>query len=136
MLVVIDANVLCSCMLANGKTAEILFCERIEAIAPELLFIELERHKEELLKKSKLSNEDFSELLALFRRKIKVVPACEFEDCLPRANELLREHTKDTEYVALALKFNCVLWSKEKRLKRLDAIAVFDAGEIARQIGL
>lgn len=136
MLVVIDANVICTALLAKGRTADVLFCERIEAIAPELLFTEVEAHKEELLKKSELSDEDFNELLTLLKKKIKVIPSDEFEDCLHEANELLKPHTKDTEYVALALKFKCPLWSKEKLLKELKKIEVLDADEVARLVGL
>lgn len=136
MLVVVDANVLCSALLAKGKTVDLLFSEKIEPIGPELLFTELEKHKEELLKKSKLSKEDFNELLSLFKKKIKIILADEFKDCLFEANELLKPHTKDSEYVALALKFNCPLWSKEKLLKGLDKVKVLDADELAKSIGL
>jgi len=134
MLVVVDANVLCSALLAEGKTVDLLFSEQIEPIAPEMLFTELKRHEEELLEKTKLSEEAFNELLALFGKKIRVIPSNEFEDCLHEANDLLKPHTKDTEYVALALKFNCPLWSKEKLLKKLDRIKVLDADEVANLI--
>lgn len=136
MLVVVDANVLCSALLAKGKTVDLLFSLHIKPIAPELLFIELERHKNELLQKSKLSEADFNELLVLFKKKIRVIPSNEFEDCLQEANELLKPHTKDTEYVALALKFKCPLWSKEKLLKNLGCIEVLDADEVARSLSL
>ena len=134
MLIVVDANVLCSALLAEGKTVDLLFSEQIEPIAPEMLFTELKRHEEELLEKTKLSEEAFNELLALFGKKIRVIPSNEFEDRLHEANDLLKPHTKDTEYVALALKFNCPLWSKEKLLKKLDRIKVLDADEVANLI--
>lgn len=136
MLVVVDANVLCSALLAKGRTVDILFSEQIEVIAPELLLIELERHKDELLEKTKLSNADFNELLALFKKNIKIIPDSEFKDFLYEANELLKPHTKDTEYVALALKFDCLLWSKEKLLKKLKKIEVLDAEDIAKRISV
>jgi predicted nucleic acid-binding protein len=123
-------------LLAKGKTADLLFCEQLEPIAPELLFTELKKHKNELLEKTKLSEEDFSELLVLFKKKIKIVPANEFKDFLFEANELLKSHTKDTEYVALALKFKCPLWSKEKSLKKLSRIKVLDADEVVNLLCL
>ena len=132
MRVVIDANVLCAALLAKGKTAELLFSDQIEPVAPELLFTELERHRPELLEKTKLSENDFNTLLALFRKKISVIPAVEFRDKLMEANKLLGEHKKDTAYVALALKLGCPLWSKEKALKRIKKIIVLDAEEVSK----
>lgn len=136
MLVVVDANVLCSGLLARGRTIDILFSDKIEPIAPDLLFSEFEVHKTELLMKSKLSESEFNELLALLKKKIKIFPSDEFKDKLFKANKLLAPHTKDTEYVALAMKFKCPLWSKEKLLKGLEAIDVLDADEVAERIGL
>lgn len=132
MLIIIDANVLCSALLAKGRTADLLFSPRLDPIAPELLLTELERHKSELLKKSKLSEQDFNELIALFKKRVRIIPVEEFEECLLKANQLLKGHTKDTEYVALALKFNCPLWSKEKVLKTLPDIEVLDADDVVR----
>ena len=127
-----DANVLCSALLAKGRTAELLFSPQLQPIAPELLLNELERHKSELLKKTKLSEPDFDELIALFQKRIRVIPAEEFKDFLPKANKLLKEHTKDTEYVALALKYSCPLWSKEKILRTLPGVKALTADEVAR----
>lgn len=136
MLVVVDANVLCSGLLARGRTIDLLFSDKIEPIAPELLFTEFEAHRIELDIKSKLSAEEFNILFALLKEKIKIVPLEDFKDKLFDANKLLAPHTKDTEYVALAMKFKCPLWSKEKRLKGLAAIEVLDADEVAKRLGL
>lgn len=129
-----DANVLCAALLAKGKTAELLFSDQIEPVAPELLFTELERHKPELLEKTKLSENDFNTLLVLFRKKISVIPAVEFKDKLLEANKLLGEHKKDTAYVALALKLGCPLWSKEKALKKINKVVVLGADEVYRAL--
>ncbi|MFH0869610.1 MAG: PIN domain-containing protein [archaeon] len=67
MKVVVDANVLFAALLARGKSAELLFSESIEPLAPELLFIELGRNKKELLEKSKLTKQDVED----FNKKIK-----------------------------------------------------------------
>jgi len=82
MRIVIDANVLCAALLAKGRTADILFSDQIEPVAPELLLTELERHKTELIEKSQLSENDFGTLLVLFRKKISIIPAIEFKDKL------------------------------------------------------
>ncbi len=131
MLVVLDANVLCSALIAKGRIAEMLFSDKLEIIAPELLFVEFERHRQEILSKSKLSESEFSVLLALFKKRVKIVPIDEFEDRFFEASSLLnvKEHFKDTAYVALALKFNCPLWSDEKLLKKIN-VRVLNTSEV------
>ncbi len=135
MFIVVDANVLCAGLLAKGKTAELLFSPKIKPVAPERLFTEIENHRVELLEKSKLSKVEFDTLLALYKKYVKIVPEEDFKDMLKKANELLGEHVKDTAYVALALQFNCPLWSKEKRLKAVDELEVYDAEELGERIG-
>lgn len=134
MQIVVDANVICSGMLAKGKTIDLLFSDKIEPVAPELIFNEFESHKSELLNKSKLSGKEFNAVFALLKKRIKIIPSVEFEDKLEEANKALFPHTKDTEYVALALKFGCPLWSKEKRLKNLKIMEVLDADEIEKRL--
>ena len=134
MYIVVDANVLCSGLLARGKTAELLFSPKLKPIAPEKLFNEVEEHKDELIEKSILTEEEFDVLLALYRKHITIIPEEEFKNKLEEANNLLDPHTKDTEYVALAIQYNCPLWSKENRLRNISQIKVLDADEVAKEI--
>lgn len=64
MHLVLDANIAISSLIA-GSMADLIFSPKINLIAPELLFIEIRRHKEEIMKKSGLSFVDFDLLLAL-----------------------------------------------------------------------
>lgn len=134
MKVVVDANVICSGLLSKGKTADLLFSDKLHPIAPEFLFAEIDKHSGELMSKSKLSENDFKELLGLFKHRIRIVRVQEFSHKLREANEMLGSHVKDTEYVALSLAFNCPLWSKEKRLKKLAGVEVLDANEVESRI--
>lgn len=136
MLIVVDANVLCSGLLARGKTIDLLFSDKIDPIAPELLFSEFEAHRSELIGKSRLSAGEFNALFALLKKKIKIIPLEEFKSELAAANKLLAPHAKDTEYVALAMAFKCPLWSKEKLLKGIGAVEVLDADEVSSKIGV
>lgn len=134
MLLVIDANVLCTALLAKGKTVDLLFSDNLEAIAPERLFIEVEKHIQDLVKRSALSLEEIEDVFSGLKKKIRVIGLKEFADFFPEAKKLLGDHVKDVEYVALALKMRCPLWSKEKRLKGIDAITTLDADEVERKL--
>ena len=133
MLLVVDANVALSA-LAAGRLTDIFLSFKLELAAPELFFIEIRKHKEEIKEKSKLNGEDFETLLALIGKRIKVVPMDKFITLMPKAEKLLGEHVKDAPYLALALKLDCPFWSYEKRFRDLGNVKSLTTSEVARFI--
>jgi len=137
MLVVVDANELFSLLIRGTRRSEgILFSDRVELIAPEFLLIEFSNNREEILSKTHRSEEDFSRLISVFERRIEFIPREEFEDFIPRASEILKEHLKDVPYLALALRYNCPIWSEEKLLKKQSFVSVFNTFELARLLSI
>ena len=129
MLLVVDANVLFSAIIARGKTCELIFSEWLQLIAPEFLFTEFEEHKDEIIEKSSLPEDDFEEFLNSLKERIDVIPRQEFEGFLLEANRLSPD-PDDTEYFAVALRFGAVLWSNEKRLKKQPKVKVLSTSEL------
>lgn len=123
MLIVVDVNVVLSSLLSKGDAFDIFAINNIfnkfEFVAPEFLLIELEKHKEEIFERSKLSKGEFDGVLKFVVEQITFIPKSEFSDCLPKGKELLSEHLKDVQYLALALKVNCPIFSGDKILKKL-----------------
>lgn len=130
MIVIVDANIVLSSMVA-GKTADLLLSPKLDAIAPELLFVEVERHKDEIKDKSMLSPGEIEILLSLLKRKIRVIPMEEFISFMPDAEKLLGEHKKDAPYVALSLKMDCPVWSHEKLFKNIRGFKSIDTAKVA-----
>src|SRR3989338_5277896 len=131
MLVVVDANELFSLLIRGTEKSEaILFSERAKLIAPELLLTEFSRHKQELLSKTHRSEEGFARLVSILERRIELIPKVEFEQHLSTARSLFPEHTKDVPYLALALAYNCALWTEEKRLKKQSSVLVVTTKEL------
>ncbi|MBI5066200.1 hypothetical protein HZA97_08245 [Candidatus Woesearchaeota archaeon] len=133
MLLVVDANIVCSA-LVGGRLTDLFLSQKLKLVAPELIFEELKKHKEELKQKSKLSEEEFEILLAILERRIKIIPMDEFVDLFDEAEEILEEHIKDAPYVALALKLKCSFWTYEKRLLRTKKIKSLTTEEVAKEI--
>lgn len=52
-------------------------------------------------------------------KQVKLIPDSGFKDKLGEARKILKEHHKDIHYLALALKFNCNIFSGDKIFKRL-----------------
>ncbi len=129
MKLIVDANVLFSALIAGGKTRELFYSEKLNLIAPEFLLTEVEDHQEEICEKSRLSEEEFEFILILFRKRIDIVPKEDFEEYLIKANEYCPD-PDDTEYFALAMSEDAILWSDEKRLKDQEEVKVISTSEL------
>src|SRR3989344_2314542 len=121
--VVIDVNVVLSSLLGKGDSLNVFLLnglfQKFNFVAPEFLLKEFENHKEEILGRTKLSRDEFDRVINFIFEQISFVPIGEFKDNLPSANEILKEHYKDIQYVALALKLNCSIFSGDKVLRNL-----------------
>ena len=114
MKVVIDSNILFRSLISQGEIIKLIFDKNLELFAPEKLKEEFFNNKDEILFKSKLSESEFNELASLIFGTIKFVPLNEYKDFIPKSKQLLKGHIKDVEFVALALKLNCLFWTYEK----------------------
>ncbi|HMA82948.1 MAG TPA: PIN domain-containing protein [Candidatus Thermoplasmatota archaeon] len=119
MEVVIDSNVLFRTLISGGDIIDLVFDKNLTLYAPKMLWIEFLNNKKEILSKSKLSNSDFSILTKLLLKRIKLVERQKYQEHLTKAKELLEEHEKDADFIALCLYKNCKLWTYESRLFKI-----------------
>ena len=134
MELVIDANILMSALISTeGKTYDLIFNNKIKLFSPECLFEELEKHKDEILSKSGLTKSDFELFLSLISSQIELVPYSEFERLISQAEDITPD-PNDTEYVALALKLKCSIWSNDKKLKEQEGVKIYSTGELMELI--
>ncbi|MEK6887796.1 MAG: PIN domain-containing protein [Candidatus Aenigmatarchaeota archaeon] len=130
MLLVVDANIVLSSMMA-GKITDLLLSPKLDVVAPELLFVEIEKHKDEIKNKSRLSPDEVETLLSLLKKKIRIFPMEEFVSFMSKSIEILGEHRKDAPYLALALKLSCPVWSYEKLFKDVGSVKSLTTSEVA-----
>jgi predicted nucleic acid-binding protein len=130
MDVVIDANIVMSALInASGSSCELLFSDKLSLSAPEFLKEEIEKHKEEILTKTGLTEEDLNVAISILFTKIKLVPFSEFKQHAQKAKSICPD-PDDTEYFALAMALKCPVWSNEKRLKNQEMIKIIDTSEM------
>ncbi len=133
MELVVDANVLISALIASqGKSCELVFNDRLRLYAPEFLLEEVEKYKEEILTKSKLSKSEFDLFLSIISTRIDFIPYSDFENYIPES-EKFSPDPNDTEYFALALKLKCGFWSNDKRLKEQNKVKVYSTTELLKE---
>jgi predicted nucleic acid-binding protein len=131
MDLIIDANILFSILIKEGKTEEILFQEYIRAYAPEFLISEFQKYESLILQKTKRSHEEFQELISILKKRITIITNKETEPYLREARRISPDK-KDTDYFAVALKQKCPIWSNDKILKSQDKIRIYNTEELIR----
>ena len=134
MFLVVDINVVLSSLLSKGNSFDGFainsILNKFEFAAPEFLLIELEKHKEEIFNRSRLTREIFDSTLEFVLGQINFIPKEEFSEYMPKAEKLSSTHLKDVQYVALSLKLNCSIFSGDKSLKKLAGVEVLNPKEL------
>lgn len=137
-MLVVDANVIVSSLLKKGIAFDAFLLNSIlkkfELVAPEFLLVEIRKHREELLKETKLPSDEFDEVMEFLIEDITFVSSSQFLEFLPEAKKILSEHPKDVPYLALALKLNCPIFSGDKVLRRLAPVKVLSPREVLEQM--
>ncbi len=120
MKVILDSNVLFRTLISGGDILDIIFNNNLKMYAPLKLKEEFLNNKEEILSKSRLSEKEFEELYSLIFERISFIEEKEYSSHITKAKELLNEHEKDIEFVAISLLKNIKIWTYESRLFKIE----------------
>ena len=132
MNIVIDSNVLFSALIKDSTTRKLILEYGSFFLFPSFIFEEMEKHKEFLLKKSGMNKQDFDALLGLILKKVMIVPNEILANYHKEALEIAKDvDINDSIFVACALAYpNSVIWSNERKLKKLDKVKVLSTEEL------
>lgn len=135
MQLVVDVNPVFSALVTKGNSSKVFELnrklKRFEFVMPEFLFLEIGRRMDRLLSKSGLTKEEISEAFSIIKQNITPVPFSDFSDKLPEAMKL---NFKDSQYLALALKLDCPIFSGDKDLKKQGKVKVFSPRELLEKL--
>ena len=120
MEVILDANVLFRTLISPNRIVDLFFDNNLTIFAPERLKEEFVNNKEEILKKSVLSESDFDEFSNKIFQRITFVSINEYKEFIPKAKQLLGKHEKDEDFIALCLLKRIKLWTYEKLLFEIE----------------
>jgi predicted nucleic acid-binding protein len=115
---VVDVNIIFSGILSRKEIYKKIFSE-YTLYTPDFAFIELNKYREKMLKKAKkISAEDLRNFTLFIFSKIVVVPDYLIsEKSYKKAEKLVKSvDIKDVAYVALAVEFNLILLTQDRKL--------------------
>jgi predicted nucleic acid-binding protein len=135
MKLVLDSNIIFSALIKNSRTRDIILSDLFELYAPEYIFNEITKHKELLLKKSKLDRGDFDALLLLLQKHIHLVSKDKYTEKMAIGDDILRNiYITDSPFLALAMALSCSIWSNDGHFKQQDKVLVYTTKDLTIKI--
>jgi len=138
MRLVLDANRLFAALIKDSIARKILFHPSLEFIAPDYILIELSNHKKELLRKSKLPEDEFDILFQSLFENIIIIPLEEIKPCYKRAMEIMKNIDPD-DAVFLAISIcspNDGIWTEDAHFEKQDVVRVWKTIELMEELGM
>ncbi|MEK6856064.1 MAG: PIN domain-containing protein [Nanoarchaeota archaeon] len=127
----IDSNILISAIIKEGKIREIITNFKLNLILPEFGLNEIYNHKDELMKKSSLDNYEFDVLILRLMKYIRLIPNELLIQYKNKAEEIMKDIDLDDKiFIAVALAFNCPIWSDDKHFKKQTEVQTYNTEEI------
>ncbi len=120
-VVVVDTNILFSALLSNqSKFTDVLLTTQHRFYVCELVMVELFKHKEKIVRLSKLSEDDIVRVYHILLRRLTL-----YKEDLIAPEHRTAAYTlcqsidpSDTPHVALTLELDGVLWTGDMTLKK------------------
>lgn len=132
MRLVIDTNEIISAIIKEGLTREIIVSTNFDLLTPAHTLTEINKYKEEILRKSRLDENDFFILLKDIFSYVRIINPLFYSDRMNEANELIGHiHITDVPFLACALAFGCPIWSDDKHFKMQNKIEVYPTHKMA-----
>ena len=136
MKLVVDTNVLFSFFKKDSTTRNIITSYEIfQLYTPEFCLKELEKLKNVICKKARISEKEFKEIFEILKVFVMPVPLEKYKKFLNKAKTISPD-PDDIDIFALAIKLNCAIWSNDSRLKKQKKIKVFSTEEIVELVGI
>ncbi len=133
MQLVVDANILFSALIKDSVTSDLIVDNSLNLVSVEFIFEEFGKYKSLIKEKTERTEEEFDRFMEIILKKITLVPYEEFKSFITEA-EKISPDPKDTEYLALALKLNCFLWSNDKKIKPQEKVKVYSTEDLMNKL--
>lgn len=125
MKIVIDANRLIAALIKEGMTRKILLNAEFQFISPDYLLSEINKYREELLKKTNLAPEDFETLVEMLFEYIEIIPRDEYDSIIEKYKGQLRDEG-DLPYLATCAALEAEgIWTHDPHLLQQSIVKTF-----------
>ncbi len=137
MKIIIDVNVLFSALIRDSTTRTILVKSGFDFYFPEPSLHKIRKYKEYILEKTGLREEEYTQLLGLLFKYIKLIPTEQIEKNWEQAKQIMGHiDEEDVTFIAAALGTSeSIIWSDDSDFDKQQKIAVFKTKDIVLLFG-
>lgn len=124
MKLVVDTNRIIAALIRNSTSRKILLSDKFGFLTVGITKSEIEEHKEEIMNKANISEEDFNKIFSLLFSKIFVASDVVIEKMMEEAKQIMDKiDPDDTPFISLALAIeNDGIWSDDKHFEQQNSI--------------
>lgn len=126
MRLVIDTNRIMAGLLKDSTSRRIILHRSFEFFAPDYIGIELFKHRPYLMKKAKISPQDFDQLMHTLLENVILVPYEDFESTYQRAIEIMKPvDENDAPFLAVGIALGIDhIWTEDRHFQKQDLLRV------------
>jgi predicted nucleic acid-binding protein len=122
-----------SALIKDSVTRELIINSKDNLLFPEFEFDEIEKHKEEILEKSKLSLQEFADLSSKLLKYVRIVKNEEILDYKNQAFDIIGKIDEDDViFIATALACNAVIWSDDSDFQKQNIVKISTTFEMVK----
>ena len=127
MKLVVNTNRIIAALIRNSTSRRILLSDKFEFLTVGVTKSEIEEHKQEIIDKAKVTEEEFNKIFSLMFSKIFVVSDVTIESKMEEAKQIMDNiDPDDTPFIALALSVeNDGVWSDDKHFQQQNRIQIW-----------
>lgn len=129
MKLIVDTNIMYSYFWKFSVTRRLLISQEIELYAPEFALEEINKYKQDIIKKNNLSEKEFEHIKFALAIAIRFIPLEEYSGMLKAAIKICPD-SNDIDFFALAMKLKIPVWSNDADLKKQDKIRIITTTEL------
>ncbi|MDG5819553.1 PIN domain-containing protein [Natronococcus sp. A-GB7] len=131
MMLVIDANVVISALIADSKTRELIVTLEPDLLTPAFVHDEVESYEDLIVEKSGLEPDRVAQFIDLLFQYIEVVPADDFYPAIERADEAIGDtDPDDVLYLACAIASDGAIWSDDSDFDKQDLVDTYSTSDV------
>jgi len=132
MRLAVDTNRIIAALVKDSASRKILLSDKFDFLTIEITKQEIEEHRQELLDKTRLTDEQLNLALSLLFSRIFVVSDIVVESKMDQAKKIMDAlDPDDTPFVALALAVeNDGIWSDDKHFRQQNRIRIWETKDL------
>lgn len=132
MRLVVDTNVLFSVFWKRSILPRVMSSQDLELYSPEFALEEIKKYSAEIRRKTKLSRAEFNSKREELPILVDFVPLKDYRGFFKELKGIPDKN--DIDFLALALKLKCPLWSNDKQLRKQTKVKVITTEELLKEL--